>query len=57
MRNFGASDRMTKIMETFGMKEGEELEHPWRNKSVEPRKSASNSATTYGAAHLNSTMS
>jgi preprotein translocase, SecA subunit len=35
MRNFGASDRMTKIMETFGMKEGEELEHPWLNKSVE----------------------
>ncbi|MDD5350754.1 MAG: preprotein translocase subunit SecA, partial [Chthoniobacteraceae bacterium] len=35
MRNFGASDRMTKIMERFGMKEGEELEHPWLNKSVE----------------------
>ncbi len=35
MRNFGASDRMTKIMETFGMKEGEELEHPLLNKSVE----------------------
>ena len=35
MRNFGAADRMTKIMETFGMKEGEELEHPWLNKSVE----------------------
>jgi len=35
MRNFGASDRMTKIMETFGMQEGEELEHPWLNKSVE----------------------
>jgi len=35
MRNFGASERMTKIMETFGMKEGEELEHPWLNKSVE----------------------
>ena len=28
MRNFGASSRMTKIMETFGLKEGEELEHP-----------------------------
>ena len=26
---------MTKIMETFGLKEGEELEHPWLNKSVE----------------------
>jgi preprotein translocase subunit SecA len=35
MRNFGASERMTKIMETFGMKEGEELEHPWLNRSVE----------------------
>ena len=35
MRNFGASDRMTRIMETFGLKEGEELEHPWLNKSVE----------------------
>ena len=35
MRNFGAADRMTKIMERFGMEEGEELEHPWLNKSVE----------------------
>jgi len=35
MRNFGASDRMTAIMEKFGMEEGEELEHPWLNKSVE----------------------
>jgi preprotein translocase subunit SecA len=35
MRNFGASERMTKMMETFGMKEGEELEHPLLNKSVE----------------------
>ncbi len=35
MRNFGASDRMTKIMETFGLQEGEELEHPWLNRSVE----------------------
>ncbi|MCE9518841.1 MAG: preprotein translocase subunit SecA, partial [Verrucomicrobia bacterium] len=35
MRNFGAADRMTKIMERFGMKEGEELEHPWLNRSVE----------------------
>ncbi len=35
MRNFGAADRMTKIMERFGMDEGEELEHPWLNKSVE----------------------
>jgi len=35
MRNFGAADRMTNLMERFGMKEGEELEHPWLNKSVE----------------------
>ncbi|QQY08548.1 MAG: preprotein translocase subunit SecA [Candidatus Xiphinematobacter sp.] len=35
MRNFGASERMTKMMETFGMREGEELEHPLLNKSVE----------------------
>ncbi len=35
MRNFGAADRMTKIMERFGMQEGEELEHSWLNKSVE----------------------
>jgi preprotein translocase subunit SecA len=35
MRNFGAAERMTKIMETFGMKEGEELQHPWLNRSVE----------------------
>src|ERR1700719_368427 len=35
MRNFGAADRMTKIMERFGLKDGEELEHPWLNKSVE----------------------
>src|SRR5438094_813632 len=35
MRNFGAADRMTKIMERFGLEEGKELEHPWLNKSVE----------------------
>jgi preprotein translocase subunit SecA len=35
MRNFGAADRMTKIMERFGMAEGEELQHPWLNRSVE----------------------
>jgi preprotein translocase subunit SecA len=35
MRNFGAAERMTKIMERFGMKEGEELQHPWLNRSVE----------------------
>ena len=35
MRNFGAAERMTKLMERFGMQEGEALEHPWLNKSVE----------------------
>src|SRR4029079_6253873 len=35
MRNFGAADRMTKIMERFGLEEGQELEHPWLNKAVE----------------------
>jgi preprotein translocase subunit SecA len=35
MRNFGAADRMTKIMERFGLEEGQELEHPWLNRSVE----------------------
>jgi preprotein translocase subunit SecA len=35
MRNFAAADRMTSIMERFGMKEGEALEHSWLNKSVE----------------------
>ena len=35
MRNFGAADRMTRIMERFGLKDGEELEHPWLNRSVE----------------------
>src|ERR1700737_1248164 len=34
-RNFRASERMTSMMERFGLKEGEELEHPWLNKSVE----------------------
>lgn len=35
MRNFAAADRMTNMMEKFGMKEGEALEHSWLNKSVE----------------------
>jgi len=34
MRNFGAAEKMTKMMERFGMKEGEELQHPWLNHSV-----------------------
>ncbi|MDF1811174.1 MAG: preprotein translocase subunit SecA [Verrucomicrobiales bacterium] len=35
MMQFGAADRMTKMMERFGLEEGQELEHPWLNKSVE----------------------
>ncbi len=35
MRNFAAADRMTSMMERFGMQEGEALEHRWLNKSVE----------------------
>src|SRR5207244_9057341 len=35
MRNFGAADRMTRIMARFGLEEGQELEHRWLNKSVE----------------------
>jgi preprotein translocase subunit SecA len=35
MRNFGAADRMTRMMERFGLQEGEALEHPWLNRSVE----------------------
>jgi preprotein translocase subunit SecA len=35
MRNFAAADRMTSMMERFGMEDGEALEHRWLNKSVE----------------------
>ena len=35
MRNFAAADRMTAMMERFGMKDGEALEHSWLNRSVE----------------------
>jgi preprotein translocase subunit SecA len=35
MRNFAAADRMTAMMERFGMQDGEALEHSWLNKSVE----------------------
>ena len=35
MRNFGASDRMTRIMERFGLEDGQELEHPLLDRSVE----------------------
>ena len=35
MRLFGSDDRMTKIMERFGLEEGQELEHPWLNHSIE----------------------
>src|SRR5438105_6231292 len=35
MRNFRADERKTRIMERFGLEEGQELEHRWLNKSVE----------------------
>ena len=35
MRNFAAADRMTNMMDRFGMKDGEALEHRWLNRSVE----------------------
>ena len=35
MRNFGASDRMTTIMERFGLEDGQELEHSLLDRSVE----------------------
>ncbi len=35
MRNFGAAERMTKMMEKFGVQDGEALEHRWLNKTVE----------------------
>ncbi|WP_176015216.1 preprotein translocase subunit SecA [Victivallis sp. Marseille-Q1083] len=34
MRLFGG-DRVIKIFERFGLEEGEELEHPWLNRSIE----------------------
>ncbi len=43
---FGAAERMTKIMETLGLKEGEELEHPGSTSASKPRKNASSSGTT-----------
>ncbi len=35
MRNFAAAERMTRMMERFGMEEGEALEHKWLNRSIE----------------------
>jgi preprotein translocase subunit SecA len=35
MRNFAAAERMTSMMEKFGMADGEALEHSWLNRSVE----------------------
>jgi preprotein translocase subunit SecA len=35
MRNFGDSRRLSGLMTKFGMKDDEELQHPWLNKSVE----------------------
>ena len=35
MRNFAAAERMTNMMQRFGMEDGEALEHKWLNRSVE----------------------
>ena len=35
MRNFGDSRRLSGLMTKLGMKDDEELQHPWLNKSVE----------------------
>ncbi|HWB02071.1 MAG TPA: preprotein translocase subunit SecA [Verrucomicrobiales bacterium] len=35
MMNFGAAGRMTGLMEKMGLQDGQELEHPWLNRSVE----------------------
>jgi len=35
MRNFGDSRRLSTLMTKLGMKDDEELQHPWLNKSVE----------------------
>ncbi len=35
MMNFGAADRMTRLMERMGLEDGQELEHPWLNRSIE----------------------
>lgn len=35
MRNFGAAERMTRMMDRMGLEDGQELEHPWLNRSVE----------------------
>ncbi len=34
MRIFG-SDRLDKVLESLGLKDGEAIEHPWVNKSLE----------------------
>ena len=35
MRNFGAAQKMTSMMERMGMDDGEALEHKWLNRAVE----------------------
>ena len=35
MRNFGASEQMTRVLDVLGIQEGKELNHPWLNRSVE----------------------
>ncbi len=49
MRNFGAADRMTKIMERFGLEEGQELEHPLAQQVRRNRAEARRAAQLPGA--------
>lgn len=35
MRNFGASDQITRVLEAFGLEESKEIQHPWLNRTVE----------------------
>ena len=48
MRLFG-SDRIVKVMERVGLKEGEELEHPLLNRSIETAQIGSNSTISKSA--------
>ena len=38
--HFGSAERMIKMMERIGLEEGQELEHPWLNRSIETAQKA-----------------
>jgi len=48
MRLFG-SDRIVKMMEKMGLEEGQELQHPFLNRSIEQAQKASSSTTSKSA--------